>query len=67
MSNYNLYGNTVILKSSGTGTLTPNKIPASEFVNGVATVDVMYDKDRKCLKFMRTTRKDVKKDFPYKR
>ncbi|WP_028844953.1 hypothetical protein [Thermodesulfovibrio thiophilus] len=44
MSNYNLYGNTVILKSSGTGTLTPNKIPASEFVNGVATVNVMYDK-----------------------
>lgn len=47
MSNYNLYGNTVILKSSGSGTLTPNKVPPSEFINGVATVDVMYDKAEK--------------------
>lgn len=47
MSNYNLYGNTVVLKSSGTGTLTPNRVPPSEFVNGVATVEVMYDKAEK--------------------
>lgn len=47
MSNYNLYGNTVILKSSGSGTITPNKVPPSEFVNGVATVEVMYDKAEK--------------------
>lgn len=47
MSNYNLYGNTVVLKSSGSGILTPTKIPPSEFVNGVATVEVMYDKAEK--------------------
>lgn len=47
MSNYNLYGNTVILKSSGSGTVTPNKVPPSAFINGVATVEVMYDKAEK--------------------
>jgi len=59
MSNYNLYGNTVILKSSGTGTLTPNKIPASEFVNGVATVDVMYDKAEKFEIYATTEAKEI--------
>lgn len=44
MSNYNLYGKTVTLKSSGSGNITPNRVPPSEFVNGVATVEVMYDK-----------------------
>lgn len=47
MTNYNLYGKTVILKSSGTGTLTPNRIPASAFVNGAAIVELMYDKAEK--------------------
>jgi hypothetical protein len=47
MTNYNLYGNTVILRSSGLGVLTPNKIPPSQFVNGVATVELMYDKAEK--------------------
>jgi len=47
MSNYNLYGKTVILKSSGAGNITPNRVPPSEFVNGVATVEVMYDKAEK--------------------
>lgn len=47
MSNYNLYGKTVVLKSSGSGNITPNRVPPSEFVNGVATVEVMYDKAEK--------------------
>lgn len=47
MSNYNQYGKTVILKSSGTGTLTPNRIPPTAFVNGIAIVDLMYDKAEK--------------------
>lgn len=44
MSNYNIYGKNVLLKSTGTGTITPNKIPPSEFINGIAIVEVMYDK-----------------------
>ncbi|MEN2985528.1 MAG: hypothetical protein ABDH16_02550 [Thermodesulfovibrionaceae bacterium] len=44
MSNYNLYGLPVILKTTGSGTLTPNRIPTTEFINGVAVVEVMYDK-----------------------
>lgn len=59
MSNYNLYGNTVILKSSGSGTLTPNKVPPSEFVNGVATVEVMYDKAEKFEIFATLEEKEI--------
>ena len=44
MSHYNLYGKTVLLKTTGRGTLTPNKVPPSEFINGVANVEVMYNK-----------------------
>lgn len=44
MSNYNLYGSTVVLKTTGSGTLTPNRIPSTEFINGVAVIEVMYDK-----------------------
>ncbi|MDW7998368.1 MAG: hypothetical protein RMI30_02820 [Thermodesulfovibrio sp.] len=59
MSNYNLYGNTVNLKSSGTGTIMPNKIPPSEFINGVATVEVMYDKAEKFEIFATLEEKEV--------
>ncbi|MCS7163383.1 MAG: hypothetical protein NZ845_00065 [Thermodesulfovibrio sp.] len=59
MSNYNLYGNTVVLKSSGSGTLTPNRVPPSEFVNGIATVELMYDKAEKFEIFATVEEKEV--------
>ncbi|MCX5717242.1 MAG: hypothetical protein NTW44_02810 [Nitrospirae bacterium] len=42
--NYNLIGNDVYLNATGTGMLSPKRVYASEFVNGVASVDVVYDK-----------------------
>ncbi|BCB97451.1 hypothetical protein JZK55_23730 [Dissulfurispira thermophila] len=42
--NYNLVGPDVQLSTTGTGTLLPNRIPASEFVNGTAVVEVQYNK-----------------------
>ncbi|RJQ40641.1 MAG: hypothetical protein C4550_03300 [Nitrospiraceae bacterium] len=42
--NYNLIGNDVYLNASGAGMLSPKRVHASEFVNGVASVDAMYDK-----------------------
>jgi len=42
--NYSLIGNNVYLNVSGTGVLSPKMVQASEFVNGVASVDVIYDK-----------------------
>lgn len=59
MSNYNLYGNTVVLKSSGSGMLTPNRVPPSEFVNGIATVELMYDKAEKFEIFATVEEKEV--------
>ncbi|WP_353683414.1 hypothetical protein V4D30_05935 [Thermodesulfovibrio sp. 3907-1M] len=59
MSNYNLYGSTVILKSSGSGSLTPNRVPPSEFINGVATVEVMYDRAEKFNIFATTEEKEI--------
>lgn len=44
MKNYNLVGTDVQLSTTGTGNLMPNRIPASEFVNGIAIVDVQYNK-----------------------
>ncbi len=44
MTLYNLYGKPVILRTTGIGTLSPNKIPPSEFINGIAIVEVLYDK-----------------------
>ncbi|MBF0557775.1 MAG: hypothetical protein HQL08_03230 [Nitrospirae bacterium] len=44
IKNYNLVGPDVLLTSSGSGTLVPNKIPASEFVDGNAIVEVQYNK-----------------------
>ncbi len=42
--NYNLSGTDVLLSTTGTGNLTPNRIPPSEFVNGVAIIDAQYNK-----------------------
>lgn len=42
--NYNLVGPDVQLSTTGTGILLPNRIPASEFVNGTAVVEVQYNK-----------------------
>ncbi|MFZ5997856.1 MAG: hypothetical protein ACOYW7_10260 [Nitrospirota bacterium] len=44
IKNYNLVGPDVLLSTTGTGTLIPNKIPASEFVNGTTVVEVQYNK-----------------------
>jgi len=42
--NYNIVGPDVQLSTTGTGTLIPNRIPASEFVNGTSVVEVQYNK-----------------------
>lgn len=44
IKNYNIVGPDVQLSTTGTGTLIPNKIPASEFVTGTAVVEVQYNK-----------------------
>ncbi|MEW5746298.1 MAG: hypothetical protein AB1805_12775 [Nitrospirota bacterium] len=44
IKNYNLVGPDVALSTTGTGTLVPNKIPASEFINGTTVVEVQYNK-----------------------
>ncbi len=44
IKNYNLVGPDVQLSTTGTGALIPNRIPASEFVNGTTVVEVQYNK-----------------------
>lgn len=44
VKNYNLIGNDVYLNVTGTGVLSPKIVSASEFIDGVASVDVVYDK-----------------------
>lgn len=44
VKNFNLVGNDVLLSVTGNGTITPSSLLPSEFINGVAMVDVMYDK-----------------------
>ncbi len=44
IKNYNLIGADVVLKTTGTGVLMPDRIPPSEFVNGTAVVEVQYNK-----------------------
>ena len=44
IKNYNLVGPDVQLSTTGTGMLVPNRIPASEFVNGTTVVEVQYNK-----------------------
>lgn len=42
IKNYNLVGPDVDLTTTGTGVITPGRIPASEFINGTAVVEVNY-------------------------
>jgi hypothetical protein len=42
--NYNVFGPDVHLSTTGTGSLVPNRVPASEFTNGTAVVEVQYDR-----------------------
>jgi len=42
--NYNLSGPDVLLNATGTGKLTPGRIPASEFINGTAVINAQYNK-----------------------
>ncbi len=42
--NYNVLGPDVHLSVTGTGSLMPNRIPASEFINGTAVVEVQYNR-----------------------
>ncbi|MBI5197813.1 MAG: hypothetical protein HZA19_04300 [Nitrospirae bacterium] len=44
IKHYNLFGPDVLLSATGSGVLTPARVPASEFVNGTAVVEVHYDK-----------------------
>ena len=44
VSNFNLIGSDVELTTSGTGSITPARISFSDFINGVAVLDVLYDK-----------------------
>jgi hypothetical protein len=41
---YNLIGGHVYMGTTGSGTLTPSLISPSEFIDGVAVVDAIYDK-----------------------
>lgn len=44
IKDYNLTGADVSLRPSGRGALTPSVVSASQFVEGVATVDIAYDR-----------------------
>jgi len=41
---YNLVGGYVYISTTGSGTLSPSLIPPSDFMDGVAVVDAIYDK-----------------------
>jgi len=44
ISNYDVNGKNVILAITGSGELSPNTLSASNFVDGLATIEVAYDK-----------------------
>ncbi|HWR58989.1 MAG TPA: hypothetical protein VN328_08895 [Thermodesulfovibrionales bacterium] len=44
VKNFHLTGSTVALKATGTGNLSPSVVSPSAFVEGVASVEVTYDK-----------------------
>lgn len=44
IKNYNLIGTDVVLLATGTGTLTPNRLKPSVFINGTAVVYLQYNK-----------------------
>lgn len=41
---YNLTGSSVVLRTTGTGVLSPSVISPAEFIDGIALVEVVYDK-----------------------
>lgn len=41
---YNLTGSSVVLRTTGTGVLSPSSISPAEFIDGIALVEVVYDK-----------------------
>jgi hypothetical protein len=41
---YNLTGSSVVLRTTGTGVLAPSIISPAEFIDGIALVEVVYDK-----------------------
>lgn len=42
--NYNLIGRNIVLQTTGSGVLSPSIISPSEFIEGIALVEVVYDK-----------------------
>lgn len=44
VKNFNLVGNDVVLSTTGTGIIAPSVISSSEFTNGIAIIEVIYDK-----------------------
>lgn len=44
VKNYNFVGNDVNLNATGTGVLSPKTLSAAEFIDGIASVDVVYDR-----------------------
>jgi hypothetical protein len=68
IKNYNVAGLDVQLETTGTGQLTPSLIPASEFINGSAIVEVQYNKSEIFTISARTVRVEtviaVKKTAP---
>jgi hypothetical protein len=78
VKNHNIVGNDVILSTTGTGLLHPSTVPPSLFTNGIAMVNVTYDKAESFLlsakmasvkKIGKVTLQDVKvkKEIPLKK
>lgn len=44
VKNFNLAGNDVLLNTTGSGSISPARISPAEFTNGIAMIDVLYDK-----------------------
>jgi hypothetical protein len=62
VKNYNLIGNDVFLNTTGSGVLSPKIVSASEFADGIASVDVVYDKAESfTISASMTTKKEEKK------
>jgi hypothetical protein len=66
MSSYNLYGKNVILKTTGSGNLSPNIIPPSAFNQGVAIVDLTYDRAEKFDIIATTEQEDIPSKYIHK-
>lgn len=44
IKNYSVIGRDVLLSVTGTGVLTPGRIPPSQFVDGIAVIELQYNK-----------------------